>query len=132
MAGRIRDDFEGGIWAHPQNEFGHVTGDPVWLVAGQQVPDDVSVSDYALHVEAETSEDSGQGGTSGADALPAPSPAAAPALDPQEQREMTVDEVNAWLRDQPDQVVDAVLEAEVEGRNRLGIVKGPHATRTKG
>ena len=43
----------------------------------------------------------------------------------------TVDEVNAYLDENPDQR-EAVLAAEAEGENRKGIVEGPHSTPTEG
>lgn len=41
--------------------------------------------------------------------------------------EYTVDEVNDYLADNPDQV-GTVLDAEAQGKARTGILEGPHAT----
>lgn len=128
---RIRDDFEGGIWAQGVDEFGRINLMPTWLVAGDEVPDGVAVS--AEHLAG------GEGATDGGAASTSP-PAGGrdgdgqgkdvtvPAVaDLPNMSELTVDEVNSWLEDRPAEVVRAVLDAEIADRNRAGIVNGPAA-----
>jgi hypothetical protein len=120
---RIRADFEGGIWAFPQDVYGHVIpGDRVWLLAGDEVPDNVDISTGHLEQEGATSTPappSGGGAGVGDGAGPPP-------FDP---GELSVDEVNNRLDGLTDDTVRAVLAAEAAGRNRTGITNGPAARR---
>lgn len=125
---RIREDFDGGIWAQGRNEHGHATLEPVWLVAGDEVPAGVTVSAEHLEQEAANSTPSSppDGGGDGPGKDPSPPPPGPPPFDPDE---FTVDEVNDQLEKLDDDAVRAVIEAEQGGRARHGIVAGPAARR---
>jgi|GEM_PF-4676072 len=102
---RIRADLDGVLYVqHPDS------GDAVPLTAGDEVPSWARVGEH-LH----------------ADAVGLPQqwaglPGATPPIDP---AGMTVADVNAWLEEHAEQM-RAVLAAEAAGRNRAGIVRGPH------
>jgi hypothetical protein len=117
---RIRSDATEPVVVYTRDEFGH-TLDPIWLSAGDDVPDGVTIADS--HLEGEEPAVSGDGGEGGRGAGEG-TPPAEPLFDPEE---LTVDEVNEKLEGLPADLVRAVIEAEAGGRKRHGILQGPAA-----
>jgi hypothetical protein len=110
---RIRSDLVGQLMGHRTDNYDRaVRARPVYLSAGDTVPAGVKVSSRYLEPE------DGGGPAGGSGTTPA-----GPPFDPDV---LTVDEVNARLDGVSDAEAAAVLAAEAAGRNRAGIVNGPH------
>lgn len=131
MGDRIRVDHVGQLMGFRRDESGRpVRTSPVFLSAGDDVPEGVLVSARFLEPaggESGPGAGDGEGGRDTDGVPPAGPPAeAAPLFDPDA---FTVDEVNDRLEGQPDEVIRRVLDVESTLRARHGILNGPAARR---
>lgn len=128
MGARIRADLVGLLMGLRRDEQGRPNrAQPVYLSAGDEVPDGVLVSNRHLEpvgAEAGPGAGAGDGGQDAGDSiLPA-----GPVL-PFDPSGLTVDEVNDRLDGLAGDGVRVVLDAEASGRARHGILTGPAARR---
>lgn len=134
MGARIRADLVGQLMGLRRDENGRpVRATPVYLSAGDEVPDGVLVSDRFLVPAGDESgpgAGAGEGGQGAGDGVPPAGPDSGQDEDPLfDPDEFTVDEVNDRLEGHPVDVVRRVLEVESSKRARHGILTGPAARR---